>query len=160
VAGDVVVVEGAVEAGDAVGNGADGAEVVADEDDRQPEVRLKTLDEFDEPLLAGRVDAGRRLVQEQQLRAGREGARDVRALQLPAGQFADGLVGVVGDADALEQRVGEREVGRRVAAEEARLAGQPEPHDLADAQRELRRGAGVLGEVPDHVAPRHRPGGR
>ena len=51
--GDVVVVQREVQARDAVANGADGAQVVADENDRQAELNFQLRDRFEELLLAG-----------------------------------------------------------------------------------------------------------
>ena len=60
----VVVVQRDVQARDSIGHGRDGAQVVADEDDRQPQALFQLLDGLDELLLAGAIDARRRLVEE------------------------------------------------------------------------------------------------
>ena len=56
----------------------------------RPSSFLRSCDEVDEPLLAAAVDAGGRLVEQEQLGAGGEGAGDEDALLLAAGEFADG----------------------------------------------------------------------
>src|ERR1051326_8873917 len=65
--GDVVVMQGEVEAGDAVGHGGDSPQVVGDEDDGEAHGGLEVLDGLDEELLAEGVDAGGGLIEEKDL---------------------------------------------------------------------------------------------
>lgn len=105
--GGVVVMEGSAEAGDAIASGGDGADVVADDDDGQPEFGAKAGDEFAEALLTGRIDADGWFVHQEDAGSASEGAGDHDALELSAGERADGPVGEGFGADAFEAVGGE-----------------------------------------------------
>ena len=60
---------------DPVGHGADDAEVVADQNHRDPAVALQTLERIEHQRLDGNVEAGGGLVQQQQRRFERNGER-------------------------------------------------------------------------------------
>ena len=74
---------------------------MADEDDGQVQLALDGLEEGDELPLAGGVDAGGGLVEQQQPWAGGERAGDQDALELAAGQLGGRAGGEVGEADAV-----------------------------------------------------------
>src|SRR5690606_20377514 len=61
------------------------------------------------------VEAGRGLVDEQDVGVLQEGAGDADALALPAGELVGALVELVGDPDALEELVGAADGARRSA---------------------------------------------
>ncbi len=95
----------AVHDDDAVGDAADDAEVVGDEQDAHPQVALQPLDQLEDLCLDGDVQCGGRLVGDQHRRVGRQRHRDHGALAHPAAE----LVGIVvkalvrvGDADLHE----------------------------------------------------------
>lgn len=100
-----VEVQRAAEARDAValgGSAGDGAEVVRDKEDCQAEVAVERAQKRSEEALSRGVDAHERLVEGEDFRFDGEGAGDHDALPLPAGEGADGFVGVVGGADSFE----------------------------------------------------------
>ena len=155
--------------GDGVGV-AHRREAVGDEDDRR---RFPRDERVQGPLDLGlglRVERGRRLVQEQELRVPEEGARDGDALLLAAGDahaaLADVRVvarGEVADELVRERRLRGRGDGRRVRAvdavgdvavdrrvEELRLLG----HDgeVAPEERDVQRPERPA--VEEHVAAR------
>ena len=91
---------------DPVAQRPDDAEVVGDEQDRRVRLGLERADEVEDARLDRRVEAGRRLVEDEQLRVGGEGDGDDDALLHPARQLVrvaldDPLR--VGDLDALER---------------------------------------------------------
>ena len=102
-----------VQHADAIAHLADDPEVVADEQHRGAELRLQAGDEVEHLRLDGRIEPGRRLVEDQERRLGCEGHRDHHALLHATGE----LVRVprhhrarVGDLHALECVTGE--IGR------------------------------------------------
>ena len=97
-----VGVEGSAEAGDAVGAGGDGAEVVADDDGGEVEVVVEAGKEFGELLLAGDIDAHGGLVEDEDARGGGDGAGDHDALELASREFPDGAIAEVVDANFAE----------------------------------------------------------
>ncbi len=76
-----------VEHADAVAHLRDHAEVVADEEDGRVELGLEARDEIEHLGLDGRVEARRRLVEDQQLGLLRERHRDHDALLHAAGEL-------------------------------------------------------------------------
>ena len=109
---------------DAVGELLRLVEVVGGEQDRRALEVREPVHEVVELAPRVRVEAGGRLVEEQQLRPPDDPDRHVEAPALPAGERDDLLVGELGQADHLEQRVDRdgplhlgRRVGRVVAAE-------------------------------------------
>jgi hypothetical protein len=72
---------------------------VRDEEDRETPLVLKATHEL-QSLLAGLVDTGRRLVEQEDGRIANKGERDEQALELSARERADRLLGDVwGDAN-------------------------------------------------------------
>ena len=103
-----------------------------------------------ERLLAGRVDPGGRLVEDQQLRLAGQRPGDQRALLLAAGEGGDRVAGPVGEADR-GQRVARPRPGRRAPGGRRKPApGQPAGGDhLADGGRHAAAGAEPLRHVAD-----------
>src|SRR5690606_15101917 len=119
---------------------------VVDVDDRRQLVLLGQLDEQPHDLTRRLgVEAGRGLVDEQDVGVLQEGAGDADALALPAGELVGALVELVGDPDALEELVGAVDGARREAPEPtapeayvAELAGEDVlHHGQAVDEREL-----------------------
>ena len=81
----------------------DGAELVGDVEDGHAELGAELGEERRERLLRLRVDAGRRLVECEQGRFGREGARDERTLLHAAGQRPQRRVRAVTQADTFDR---------------------------------------------------------
>ena len=74
------------------------------------------IDVHHRELLFGR-DAAGRLVEQQQLRLAGQRHRDVEQLAHAAGQLGDAALAVLGEPEALEQRIGARDrVGARAPA--------------------------------------------
>ena len=91
-----------VEHPDAVAEPGDHPDVVADQQDRRVDLALQRLDQVEHLGLDGRVQRGRRLVQEEHLRIRRERHRDQHALLLPGRE----LVRVAAeDAGGIADRV-------------------------------------------------------
>ena len=74
-----------------------------------------------------RVEAGRRLVEEEDVRIGEQLDGDAGALALPAAQRADPDVGVLGQADGVD-----RVTDRVVDLGRARRRREPEPRGVAE----------------------------
>ena len=72
---------------DPVAQGPDDAEVVGDEEDRRVRLRLERADEVEDARLDRRIEPGRRLVEDQQLRVRGQGDGDHDALLHPARQL-------------------------------------------------------------------------
>src|SRR5690606_18878577 len=117
-----------------------------DVDDRRQLVLIGQLDEQPHDLTRRLgVEAGRGLVDEQDVGVLQEGAGDADALALPAGELVGALVELVGDPDALEELVGAVDGARREAPEPtapeayvAELAGEDVlHHGQAVDEREL-----------------------
>ena len=90
--------------GDAVGDVADDREVVRDEDVGEAELLLQVLHQVDHLRLDRHVERADRLVGDDDLRVGRERARDADALALAAGELVRVAVDVPRrEADLLEQ---------------------------------------------------------
>ena len=70
-----------------VGDRRDDGEVVAHVDDRDPPLRAQPLDLLEDPCLGDDVEAGRRLVHDDDRRLAHERRRDRDALLLPAGEL-------------------------------------------------------------------------
>src|SRR6185437_2342010 len=87
---------------DPVGYAHHQAHVVLDEQHCVAEV-ADGLDQLEQLLLLGRVEAGRRLVQAEQLGLGAQGTRDLQAALVPVRQVARDLVGPIGDADEAQE---------------------------------------------------------
>ena len=116
-----------VEDADAVAHLADDPEVVADEEHGRVQLRLEPGDEVEHLRLDGRVEARRRLVEDQERGLGRERHRDHDALLHAAGELVrepghDGAG--VGDLHPLERMAGEVVGCARLLA--------PDPEHLGD----------------------------
>ena len=128
----------AVEHRHVVGQALDVAQLVGREQDRRSGVAEGT-DALPRRLLGGRVHAGRRLVQHQQLRPAEQGEREPEALPLATRQPAIAGRGRRAEVDQLEQAVrvlgvlvepgiqAERLAGRRAGIDAALLEHQPDP---------------------------------
>ncbi len=132
-----------VEDADLLAHLRDHPEVVADEQHRGVELGLQAGDEVEHLRFDGRVESGRRLVEDQQRRVLRERHRDHDALLHPAGQLMriavhDGAR--IGDLHLRERT--EREIRRFVVLDAAYREhfGDLLPH----ADRRVERRAGIL----------------
>ncbi|GAA2932987.1 hypothetical protein GCM10020221_30950 [Streptomyces thioluteus] len=94
-----------------------------DEEDGQAELPIEVAQQLEDRAGGLRVERGRRLVGEQHLGVAGQGAGDADALLLAAGELARVGLGLVGEADEVEELQG-------LAG--ALLAGEPE-----DLQRQL-----------------------
>ena len=139
-----------VEHADAAAQRGDGGEIVADEQDRGAELLAQRVDEVEHLGLDRRVEAGGRLVEDEQGRVLRQRHGDDDALLHAAGQLvrkARHDARGVGDAHAAEHLL---------AAPIGFAAGRAEDlehlrHLPADGERRVQRLAGVLedhGDVP------------
>ena len=108
---------------DAVGEAADDAEVVGDEDDRHAEARLQLGEELEDLRLDGDVERGRRLVGDQDVGIVGERHGDHHALALAAGQLVRiGVDAPLGLGDAAPARRSSSARARAAVALEARHA--------------------------------------
>ena len=141
-----------VEDADPLAHLADHAEVVADEEHRRVEARcLQRRDQVEHLGLDGRVEAGRRLVEDQQRRVLRQRHRDHDALLHAARE----LVRVAAHAPS---RVGDVDLARAPRSARSRASPRDDAasvNDLgdlaADADRRIQRRAGVLVDHRDRV---------
>ena len=140
-----------VQHADARAHLADHAEVVADEEDGRVELGLQLGDEVQDLGLDRRVEAGRGLVEDQERGVDPERHRDHDALLHAARE----LVRIalhdrrrVGDLHLLQHR--ERALARLGLARAAR--GEDLGELLADADRRVQRGTGVLVDHRDDLA--------
>ena len=152
--GGIVVMQRDVEAGDAVGHVADGAEVVAGEEEGEVHFAFEGLDKLDELLLADAVDAGGGFVEEQELGAGGQGAGDEDALLLASRKFAERGVGEFAEAGAIEEGFDEAEVFAVEVVEHSGFADEAHLDRLAYVEGELDGDGGSLREVADDIAAR------
>src|SRR5579884_2082231 len=125
----------AADDGDAVAELLHLGEQVARENDRDP-LAGEPLDERAHVAHPRRVEAGRRLVQQEQPRRAQERGGDAEALPHPVRVAADAIVGAVGEVDELEHLVDARagavavEVGEQAQVAPARQVGvEPRPLD-------------------------------
>ncbi len=132
-----------VQDSDPLAHPPDHAEVVADEEDARAELLPQCGDEVEHLRLDGRVEPGRRLVEDQQRRIGGQGHRDHDSLLPASGELVrveSHPPGRVGDLDLAEHVL--RSLERFV------LVGAHELEDLrdlrADADGRVQRRAGVL----------------
>ena len=136
---------------DAVGDVADHAEIVRDEQDGGAAFALQVGDQPQDLRLRGDVERGRRLVRDQQDRVEQQRARDDDALRLPAGELVR-----IAARDALRLRQAD-------GAEHVHHAGAPfgtgHAVDLRDLL-ELRADADQRVEAGPRILEDHRhPGG-
>ena len=139
-----------VEDADAAAHLRDHAEVVADEEDGGVELGLQARDEIEDLGLDRRIEARRRLVEDQQLGLFRERHRDHDALLHAAGELmrvAPEDARGVGDLDLDERLAGTLHRFLRGHAEHREGLG-----DLrSDPQARVQRGAGVLVDHRDRL---------
>ncbi len=127
----------------AIAHARDHRQVVADEQHARPEAGAQPGDQFEHLGLDGRVQAGRGLVQDQQLRLGRERHRDNDALLHPARQLVRiALHHAIGVGDLHGAEHLERALARLFARR------SPDAEDLRDlpahADGRVQRRTGVL----------------
>ena len=103
----------------------------------------------DDALLAGDVQVGQRLVEQQQLRPADQGVRDHDPLLLAAGQLADPGVRVALRADGGEHVADQLAAGPGRQADTELVAVQAEAHHVPDPQRHVRLDGQLLRHVPD-----------
>jgi hypothetical protein len=118
---------------DAVGDVMDDREIVRDEEIREPERVRQVAHQVQHLRLNGNVERGRRLVAYEELRVGRQRARDGDALALAAGELVRILDAVRGCETDLHQQC-------RHALVELRARGLP-AHVRGSARRRCRQPA-------------------
>ena len=115
------------------------------------ELRLEPGDEIEHLGLDGRVEAGRRLVEDQERRIVRERHRDDHPLLHPAGE----LMGIARAAPSPGRRSARAPAPRGARSSDSLCAGAADPEDLgdllADRERRVQRGARVLVDHRDGV---------
>ena len=119
-----------VEDGDPVADAHHDLHVVLDEQDREPEACSELADELGQPPGLLGVHARGRLIEEQQLRFGRQGARDLESPLIAIRQVAGERVLAAPEPDQVEQlhRAG---VGLFLLTDDrGRLQDRPEPAAL------------------------------
>ncbi len=96
------------ERGDSVADRIEAAEIVRYHENREPQSLLQGCDQLVEVLRADGIEAGRRLVEEDDLRVERQRPGERDALDHAAGEFGRELVADVGlEADHLELEDGQ-----------------------------------------------------
>ena len=145
----VVIVERAAEAGDAVAAGGDGANIVAHNDDGEPEFGAEARDELTESLLPRGVDADGRLVHEQDAWMSAERSGDHHALELASGERADVAVSERRRANPIEELVGKISRDTRAGSPGRRVQVYGHENGLVSAERERELGLYALGDVAD-----------
>jgi hypothetical protein len=81
----------------------DGSELVGAKEDRHAEVPVELLEESGKCLLSVHVDAGGRLVEDEQIRAGSQGFRQESTLLLSAGEPTQDRRGLAREANPLDR---------------------------------------------------------
>ena len=110
---------------------------------------LEPAERVGERLLVGQVDAGGRLVEEEQVGLAGQRPGDQHALLLAAGELGDAVARPVGQADHLERVVDRGAVGARERAQQP-APGQPAGRDhLPHRGGYAGRGAGALRHEAD-----------
>ena len=137
-----------VEAGELGHFLGDHADVVADQDEGDLALAIQVVEEGIERGLRLGVDAARRLVQDEQLGVGDEGARDEHALLLPRGQRADPRARVRLHADPGEHFPDTGPLRFPRPLEESQHRHEPARHDLFDGDGQ----GGIEGGLLRHVA--------
>ena len=99
---------------------------------------------------AAQVEVRERLIEEQQPRATDERVRDQDALLLTAGEPADTRIGEALGVDGIQHLLDERPPGPGGPRHAEAVRVDPEPHEIARAQRNIR----VEQELLRHVADR------
>ena len=168
---DVVAVELAehIGADDLLGGAADrapGGEVDDAVHDGQQRVDLVRGDQHRDLLLAGdageqrhdfvgaaQVEVRQRLIEQQQPRPGDQRVRDQDALLLAAGELADARVGEALGVDRVQHLLDERPPGPGGPRHAEAVRVDPEPHEIARAQRNIRVEQELLRHVADQAMP-------
>lgn len=132
-------------------------ELVQDDDDGHPSV-VQARERPGEGLLAGMVDAGHRLVEDEQLRLAHQGAGDEHALLLAAGEHGHGALLVLGHVDLGECLRGP--LPPVPWPQEPGSAEQPGRDDLPGARRHAAAVRNALGHVAQPVPGRGPAEGR
>ena len=122
-------------------------------DQRGDALSAQVVEDFQDRLLAGHVEAGQRLVQHQQLGLLGQGTRQEDPLLLTAGQFADLAFGEVGHADLRQRRLDHGPIAPARPAQQPDLADAPHHHHIADRDREAPVDAVALGHIADADVP-------
>ncbi len=117
---------------------------MADEQDRDPRLLAQPVEVGQDLLLAGLIERGQRLVEEEQAGAGQERAADSDPLPLAAGQGAGPAVEQRADAEQIHH-LGQRRLS-------GRGAGKPSAIEQVAAHGQMRKQAGVLKHIADAAA--------
>ena len=104
-------------------------------------------------LLVREVERQQRLVAQQHLRIADQRLGDAQALLLSAGEESDRRVRVALGADRSDRVVDERAAAGGREREAAPVTVEPEPHEIATADRQVAIERTLLRHVPDIVAP-------
>ena len=136
----------AIDDADAIGEPVGLLEVLGGQKDGHPLLGGEPLDLLPERAAALRIEAGRRLVEEEDLRPVDERQREVEAALHAARVPADLAIGGIGQPDALDQLVAALPALILRDALERRL----QPHVLAGGQMDVERR--FLERRPDHAA--------
>ena len=140
-----------------LGHVLDCAELVRDVEDRHAKLAVEPDEQGGQRLLRVCVDAGGRLVEDQEARLGRDRLGDEGALLLAAGQSGDRLVCLRGQADAADRRVDGAAIVGRQRPEQPPAGDAAGGDDLADGGRGLDPEVGALREVGEIPMPGGRP---
>ena len=138
--------------GDPVGDRADDQDVVAHVDDREARLAAQAIDLGEDPRLGDDVETGRRLVHDDDRRRADDRDGDGEPLLLTAGELVHEAPlerPVAGQIDAL-QHVGHRELPIGALGVVAEHLGDL----VADAERWVEGGGGILRDVGDELSPR------
>ena len=124
----------------------------------RPVRRLPAADQVGDLLLVVQVQAGQRLVAQEQARIADDRLGDPQALLLAARQPPDRRVGVGRRLDRLDHLVHPPTIGARRPADAPAVAVDPQLDQVAAAQRQVLVERLVLGHVADaRIAPPGRP---
>ena len=110
-------------------------------------------------LRGGRVKAGHRLVQDQQLAGGAQGPGQQDTLLLTAGQLPVAPILQFQDAQLAHVHQGLGLLGAGVEEPPLPCAEEAGKHHLADGGGEILLGPGLLGQIPDGAGGKGRGGG-
>ena len=132
-----------------VGDRRDDGEVVAHVDDRDPPLRAQPLDLLEDPRLRDDVEAGRRLVHDDDRRLAHERRRDRDALLLPAGELmrvAPCESGIRGEMHAPER------LQHAASSRPTAVLARDVAHGVAHSQGRIQCRRRVLRDVRDDTA--------
>ena len=114
---------------------------------------MEPVEERGECFLCFCVDAGGRLVQDEQLGLGRQGLGDEGPLLLAARESHERAVRDVGQPNSLDRLVDHLAISRPGPAEEPDTWEPPCGDHLANRRGSAHPELGALGQVPDRFAP-------